>query len=135
MPIGQVRERKSLNRRDSNPTTGVNMEWEIRIHNEKKYIEVITKGIADKDGSLNMAKTITETMQRHGITKALIDHRNIDGVSGEIIEIYDRPKLLRIIGLVLGIKIAEIIKPVHMKHFSFFETVAFNQGFKISIFQ
>ncbi len=130
-PLG----RKPLNRRYSNPITGVKMEWEIRIHNEENYIEVITKGVADKDSSLNMAKTIKETMQQHRITKALIDHRKIEGVSGEIIEIYDRPKLLRIIGLVLGIKIAEIIKPVHMKHFSFFETVCINQGFRISIFQ
>jgi len=111
------------------------MEWEIRIHNEEKYVEVITKGVADKDGSLNMAKIITETMQQNRITKVLIDHRNIESVSGEIIEIYDRPKLLRIIGIILGVKIAEIIKPDYMKHFSFFETVCINQGFKISIFQ
>jgi hypothetical protein len=111
------------------------MEWEIRIHNEEKYIEVITKGVADKDGSLNMAKIITETMRQRRITKVLIDHRNIESVSGEIIEIYDRPKLLKMIGIILGVKIAEIIKPDHMKHFSFFETVCINQGFRISIFQ
>jgi hypothetical protein len=111
------------------------MEYEIRLHNEEKYIEVITSGIADKDGSLNMAKIIKETMQLHRITKVLIDHRNIERVSGETIEIYDRPKLLRIIGVIWNIKIAEIIKPDHVKHFSFFETVCINQGFKISIFQ
>lgn len=111
------------------------MEWEIRIHNEEKYIEVITRGVADKEGSLNMAKIITETMQQNRITKVLIDHRNIESVSGETIEIYDRPKLLKIMGIILGVKIAEIIKPDHIKHFSFFETVCINQGFKISIFQ
>ena len=111
------------------------MEYEIKIYNEEKYIEVVTKGVADKDGSLSMAKTIKETMQQHKITKALIDHRNIESVSGEIIEIYDRPKLFRIIGVVLNIKIAEIIKPDHREHFRFFETVCINQGFRISIFQ
>jgi hypothetical protein len=111
------------------------MEWEIRIHNEEKYAEVITKGVADKDGSLNMAKVIRETMQQHGITRVLIDHRNIESVSGEIIEIYNRPTLFRIMGVILGVKIAEIIKPDHIRHFSFFETVCINQGFRISIFQ
>jgi hypothetical protein len=111
------------------------MEYEIRIYNEEKYIEVVTKGAADNDSSLSMAKTIKETMQQHRITKALIDHRNIESVSGKIIEIYDRPKLFRIIGVVLNVKIAEIIKPDHVKHFSFFETVCVNKGFKISIFQ
>jgi len=111
------------------------MEWEIRIFSEEKYVEVITRGAADKAGSLNMAKIITETMRQHRITRVLIDHRNIESVSGETIEIYDRPKLLRVIGAILGIKIAEIIKPEHRKHFSFFETVCINQGFKMLIFQ
>ncbi len=111
------------------------MEYEIKIYKEEKYVEVVTKGVADNDSSLSMAKTIKETMQQHRITRALIDHRNIESVSGKIIEIYDRPKLFRIIGVVLNIKIAEIIKPDHVKHFSFFETVCINQGFKISIFQ
>lgn len=111
------------------------MEWEIRMHHEEKYMEVITTGVADKDSSLNMAKIIKETMQQHRITKALIDHRNIEKVSGEIIEIYDRPKLFTIIGVIFDVKIAEIIKPDHVKHFRFFETVCLNQGFKVSIFQ
>ena len=111
------------------------MEYVIKIHKEEKYVEVVTKGVADNDSSLSMAKTIKETMQQHRITRALIDHRNIESVSGKIIDIYDRPKLFRIIGVILNIKIAEIIKPDHVKHFSFFETVCFNQGFKLSIFQ
>jgi hypothetical protein len=124
-----------LGKKDRNPKIGMKMEWELRIHNEEKYIEVITKGAADKDGSLNMAKTITETMRQLRMTRVLIDHRNIESVSGETIEIYDRPKLLRMIGIILGVKIAEIIKPDHMRHFSFFETVCINQGFRVSIFR
>jgi hypothetical protein len=82
-----------------------------------------------------MAKIITETMRQNRITRVLIDHRKIEGVSGGIIDIYDRPKLLKVIGIILGIKIAEVIKPEHKKHFGFFETVCINQGFKILIFQ
>ena len=118
-----------------NSSIGIKMEYEIRIYNEEKYVEIVTRGVADKDGSLSMAKTIKETMQQHRMTKALIDHRNIESVSGEIMEIYNRPKLFRIMGVVLNIKIAEIIKPDHVKHFRFFETVCINQGIRLSIFQ
>lgn len=110
------------------------MEWEITIHFEKKYIEILTRGIADNDGSQNMAKTIAETMKKNRLTKVLVDHRNIEKVSGSVIDIYERPKLFRIIGVILGIKIAEIINPDHYEHFRFLETVCVNQGYRFSIF-
>jgi hypothetical protein len=111
------------------------MEWELMVHKEGRYIEIITKGVADYDGSLSMAKNITETMSANRMTKVLIDHRNITGFSGKTIEIYDRPKALKLVGLILGVKIAEIIRPEHIEHFRFFETVCRNQGFRMSIFQ
>jgi hypothetical protein len=111
------------------------MEWELIVHKEEKYIEIITQGFADYDGSINMAKFITETMRNNRIKKGLIDHRNITGLSGKTIDIYYRPKALKLIGLLFGIKIAEVIKPEHIEHFRFFETVCRNQGFTISIFQ
>jgi hypothetical protein len=111
------------------------MKWKFVINNEDKYIEVITSGIADKDGSLDMAKAIAHTMRTHRITRALIDHRNIVSVVGNITDVYNRPKLFKIIGVVLGIKIAEIIKSEHVEHFKFFETVCVNRGYRISIFQ
>jgi hypothetical protein len=114
---------------------GIKMEWELIVHKEEKYIEIITQGIADQNGSLTMAKFITETMRNNKITKALIDHRNIAGISGNIIEIYERPKTFRLIGWILGVKIAEIIKPEHAEHFRFLETVCLNQGFRMSIFR
>ena len=110
------------------------MEWEITIHKDHKYIEIITGGVLDKDGSMEMAKTIAETMRHHRITKALIDHRNVSDVSGKIIDVYERPKLFRLIGVILGIKIAEIVNPDHIKHFRFLETVCINRGYKFSVF-
>ena len=111
------------------------MEWELIVHKEEKYIEIITQGDADYDSSINMGKSITETMRNNRIKKVLIDHRNITGVSGKTIEIYNRPMTLKLIGLLLGVKIAEVIKPEHIEHFRFFETVCRNQGFTMSIFQ
>jgi hypothetical protein len=110
------------------------MEWEITINNEHKYVEIVTKGSADNDSSIKMAKSLSETMRKHRITKALIDHRDITNVSGSVIEVYDRPKLFKIIGVILGIKIAEIINPEHLDHFKFLETVCINQGYRFSKF-
>lgn len=111
------------------------MEWEIHRDPEGKYLEVVTRGVADQEGSLNMAKAITETMRQQRLTRVLIDHRQIESVSGGTLEIFKRPPVLSLIGIILGVKIAEIIKPEHLAHFSFFETVCLNQGFRISIFQ
>jgi hypothetical protein len=110
------------------------MEWEITIHKDYEYIEIVTKGVADNHGSIEMAKSIAETMRHHRMTKALIDHRNVTNVSGNAVEVYERPKLFKIIGVILGIKIAEVIKPDHLEHFKFLETVCVNRGYKFSVF-
>ena len=110
------------------------MEWDIVIHDDPKYAEVITRGLADKDSSLNMAQTIISEMKAKKIKKILIDHRNLENVAGSILDIYERPKLLKDSGVELGTKIALVIKPEHSEHFKFFETVCLNQGFLISIF-
>jgi hypothetical protein len=111
------------------------MNWKIVVHDEDKYIEVITSGVADRDGSLDMAKAISQTMRAHRINKALIDHRNVESVTGSTMDVYHRPKVFRLIGVVLRIKIAEIIKPEHVEHFKFFERVCLNQGYHLAVFQ
>ena len=111
------------------------MEWKIVLRNKERYVEVITSGIADKDGSLNMARAITQIMRERRMTRVLIDHRNIDSVIGNTIDIYDRPKIFRLIGAILKIKIAEIIKPENLEHFKFFETVCINRGYQLAVFQ
>jgi hypothetical protein len=110
------------------------MEWEIVEHNEEGYLEVVTKGIADKDGSMNMAQSIASIMREHRLTKVLIDHRNITDVSGSVLDTYARPTLFRRIGVLLGIRIAAVINPAHSEHFKFLETVCYNQGFSYSVF-
>lgn len=111
------------------------MDWKIIIHNNPEYIEVITDGIADKDGSLGMAKAITGVMSQNRINKALIDHRNIVSFTGDTLDIYERPRVMKIIGAILRIRIAEIIKPGQIDHFRFLETVFRNQGFMFQLFQ
>ncbi|MBN1397898.1 MAG: hypothetical protein JXA06_07695 [Bacteroidetes bacterium] len=110
------------------------MEWEIKIHQDPNYVEIVTHGVADKDDTLQMAFAITKTMRENKITRALIDHRKITKVTGEIAEVYNRPKIFRLIGVVLGIKIAEVINPEHSGHFKFLETICDSRGFKFSVF-
>jgi hypothetical protein len=111
------------------------MEWNLVMHDEDKYLEVVTSGIVDGDGTIDMAKAISQTMKSHRMTKALIDHRNVVDVIGGTSGTYTRPKIFRLIGVTLGIKIAEIIKPEHEGHFRFFESVCVSQGYRLSVFQ
>jgi len=111
------------------------MEWTITFNEEKKYAEVVTSGIADKDGSLNMAKAISIALSKKEFKKVLIDHRNIISISGGTLEIYNRPKEFGEIGVTLGIMVAEVIKPEHKQFFNFLETVCVNRGFMFSTFE
>ena len=111
------------------------MEWNILIHDEEHYIEVVTSGVVDGDGTIDMAKAIAQTMMSHRATKALIDHRNVVDVIGGTAATYNRPKIFRFMGVTLRIKIAELIKPEDEGHFKFFESVCISQGYRLSVFQ
>ena len=50
------------------------MEWTINIDEEKRYAEIVTSGVADMTGSLNMAKAIATSLGIHAISKILIVH-------------------------------------------------------------
>ncbi|MGD9368880.1 MAG: hypothetical protein PVH87_24465 [Desulfobacteraceae bacterium] len=110
------------------------MEWTITLNEENQYAEIVTCGIADRDGSREMAKEISMALSKAKIKKILIDHRNISAVSGEAAEIYDRPKEFKEIGAVQGIKVAEVVKADHKAFFHFLETVCVNRGYLFSIF-
>lgn len=110
------------------------MEWDAIRHDDERYLEIITRGVADEDGSLAMAKAIAELMREARFTRVLIDHRSLSGVKGTILAVYERPKLFRLIGVLLGIRIAEIVQVRHREHFRFLETVCLNRGYKLGIF-
>jgi hypothetical protein len=114
---------------------GAGMDWNIVLHDQDGYIEVVTGGVADAEGTVGMTQAIAQTMRSHRVTKALIDHRGVTDVIGGVSGTYNRPKLFRLLGVVLGIKIAEVIRPEHAEHFKFFELVCVNQGYNLSVFQ
>jgi hypothetical protein len=110
------------------------MEWETMNHEELKYLEIITKGVAHKEDSMEMANAITQSMKQHKLTRVLIDHRKITKVTGRTTDVYNRPKVFKMLGIILGIKVAEVINPAHLEHFKFLETVCINNGFQFSVF-
>ena len=110
------------------------MEWTISYQPEQRVVIIQTQGIADETRTLEMAKSISKSMQEHKSTRCLIDHSAISSVTGDVIKVYNRPKILRGIGVPRNIKIAEIVLPDHRAHFGFFETVCRNNGFDLLIF-
>jgi hypothetical protein len=110
------------------------MEWNIEVRKDQGYVEIRTRGVADKEASLGMASALSAVMRENRVTRALIDHRALDGVAGGVSDVYERPRLLRLIGAILRIRLAEVVRPEHLEHFAFFETVCRNQGFELRVF-
>ncbi len=110
------------------------MEWTITLNEENQYAEIVTRGIADGDGSKEMAQEISMVLRKAKIKKVLIDHSHISEVSGGILETYQRPRELRDAGAVHGIHVAEVVKEEHKAFFGFLETVCVNRGYIFSIF-
>lgn len=111
------------------------MKWTITLNEENQYAEIVTSGIADRDGSREMAKEISMILSKAKIKKVLIDHRNISAVSGKILEVYHRPSELIEVGTPRDVHVAEVVKEDHKAFFSFLETVCVNSGFIFSTFE
>jgi hypothetical protein len=110
------------------------MEWDIVVHKDGGYVEIRTRGVADREASLGMATALSAAMRENRVTRALIDHRALDGVTGGVSDVYERPRILRLVGAILRIRLAEVVRPEHLEHFAFFETVCRNQGFELRVF-
>ena len=110
------------------------MEWTITLNEENQYAEIVTSGIADRDGTLDMVKAISKAFCKTTIRKILIDHSNISETSGSAVQIYHRPMELQEIGMTRDIKVAEVVKTEHKEFFSFLETVCVNSGYIFAIF-
>lgn len=110
------------------------MEWVITVHRMKRYVEIVTSGLADGEGTIAMAKECSELLPKKKIKKIFIDHSRITDIAGHIADVYNRPRELGQIGVIHEIKIAELVKPEHMEFFKFFETVCLNRGFRFAMF-
>jgi hypothetical protein len=111
------------------------MEWTISFLSDQQIAVIQTQGVADEVTSLEMAKSIAQTLEQYKAIRCLIDHSAISSVSGGAVEVYYRPQELREIGVPPRIKIAEVVLPAHQAHFGFLETVCRNRGFDFSLFK
>jgi NADPH-dependent 2,4-dienoyl-CoA reductase/sulfur reductase-like enzyme len=82
-------------------------------------VEIITSGITDKEGAPGMARALAEIMRKNGITKALLDHKKLEIFEGKNIDIVSRPALMKVIGAIMKIRIAEIIRLEQKVNFEF----------------
>jgi hypothetical protein len=110
------------------------MEWTIEFLPDRQIVVIQTQGVADKITSLEMAKSITQALAQHRVTRCLIDHSALSAVSGGTVEIYYRPQELGEVGVPPAVKIAEVVQFAHRAHFTFLETVCRNRGFNFAIF-
>ena len=111
------------------------MKWTMTVFKNPMYVEIVTIGSADKKSSLEMAKEIAAVMRKNRMKRALIDHTNINSTSGGTAEVYERAKQFSLIGAIMGIKVAEVVKSEHREFFRFLETVSVNRGYTFSTFE
>ena len=110
------------------------MEWTIKVNQEKQYVEIVTSGSVDKQGSLGMISAIVSSSSEYEIKNILIDHTQIQSVTGDTFDVFYRPRKFQELGGIVVIRIAEVIKQEHEDFFEFLETVYANRGLKFKVF-
>ncbi len=110
------------------------MEWKNSFLTDEQIVVIKTFGDADGASSLEMAKSISQTMMQYNTKRCLIDHSALISVSGSSVDIYYRPQGLGNTGISSEIKIAELVNPAHKSHFGFLEYVCRNNGFDFRVF-
>jgi hypothetical protein len=110
------------------------MEWTVSFLSEEQTVVFQTHGVADEESSFAMVDSIFTTMSQYRALRLLIDHREIESVTGNTFEIYLRPKVIREMGVPPNVKIAELVLPTHREHFGFMETVFQNRNIQFLIF-
>ena len=110
------------------------MEWTISFLSGQQIVVIQTNGVADETSSLEMTKILSKTMAEYKAMRCLIDHSTIKSVSGNVVEIYNRPWELREMDVPSKVKIAEVVLQEHKEHFDYLETVCRNLGIDFRIF-
>lgn len=110
------------------------MEWTLSYQPEHHLILVQTHGTADEAGSLAMSVAIKSLAEQHQVHDCLIDHRQLDGVAGNVFDVYDHPQKLQERGIRAQFRIAEVARPEHLEFFRFMETVFRNRGIDFMVF-
>jgi hypothetical protein len=110
------------------------MEWNSSFLPDEQIVIIRTFGDADEKSSMEMAKSISQTMMQFKAKRCLIDHSALLSVSGSSVDIYYRPQGISQTGISSDVKIAELVNPAHKSHFGFLEYTCRNNGFDFRVF-
>ena len=110
-------------------------EWKFRELAKPRALLVTVRGVMTPEETFRMASEVLAEASRLGITRFLVDEREIRP-DATTVEIYAMPHTLQDIGLRAQHRVAIIYPPADAgsKEMRFFETVARNQGLQVSLF-
>lgn len=95
------------------------MKWKISYLAEENIIYTETEGEMNVESLNAMAKEINEAIGKYGSTLLLMDHRKVI-LQLSAVDIYDRPKSLKMFGIQKDAKIAEVALKSKLEDFDFF---------------
>lgn len=112
------------------------MDWIIKFLKQEGIVTVKNTGtLTDAEENRNMTADILAAVEKHGVTKCLIDNRDLS-LEMKTIDLYDTPKVLGEVGVPRKYRVAIIISESMQdtKGFRFYETRAINRGFNHRLF-
>lgn len=110
------------------------MEIKITYLPEDQMVVVKTTGTADAKSSHEMVQSIFLAMKEHRTIRCLLDHTDINFVSGKTLEVFKRPDEIKNTGMPLNVRLAAVIPEKYKDHFGFLETVCNNRGISYRVF-
>ena len=110
------------------------MEVAISYLPEDQIVVVKTHGDADAKSSSEMVQSIMLAMKEHRSIRCLLDHTEINFISGKTIEVFNRAEEIKNTGMPLNVKLAAVIPEKFKDHFRFLETVCVNRGISFQVF-
>ncbi len=110
------------------------MEVDISYLSDDQIVVVKTHGYADAKSSSEMVKSIMLAMKEHLSLRCLLDHTEINFVSGKTIEVFNRPEEIKNTGMPSNVRLAAVIPERYKDHFRFLETVCENRGISYRVF-
>ena len=110
------------------------MEVIITYLPDDRIVVVKTHGDADAKSSHEMVQSIMLAMKEHRSIRCLLDHTEINFVSGKTLEVFNRTDEIKNTGMPLNVKLAAVISEIYKEHFIFLETVCHNRGISYRVF-
>lgn len=108
------------------------MEFRLEYNPEDFIIQITVIGEFNNQDLNKTTAALIKAQQKYGSHRILLDHRQaIPELS--TVEIFQRPKIAKSLGLSILSKIA-VIYGVQEEDYRFFETTSFNQGFNMKLF-